>query len=152
MAITQVFERLYLGSADDAERLATSNSLGITAVINVGTEKNQAKREGVIYIHIPLLDAQPVQPAVLEQVLAAISQNIRNGKALIHCGAGMSRGPVMVAAYMHRIGYKHFTEALLELQQLRPIVDPARCIFESVKDQLRAGSMQRIRQNAKEEL
>jgi hypothetical protein len=46
--ITQVFERLFLGCADDAERLA--NSLGICAVVNVGTEKDQGKHEGILYI------------------------------------------------------------------------------------------------------
>jgi hypothetical protein len=35
MAMTRIFERLYLSSAYDANDLAVSNPLGIAAVVNV---------------------------------------------------------------------------------------------------------------------
>jgi len=38
MAMTKVFERLYVGDAGDADRLAVTNPFGITAVVNVSTE------------------------------------------------------------------------------------------------------------------
>lgn len=136
--MTRVFERLYLGSADDAEQLASANPLRITTVVNVGSRKTQAKRDGLLYIHIPLVDEKPVPPAVLKRVLSAIADNICKGKVLVHCVAGASRSPAMVAAYMHHIGYKSFDAAVYELQELRSAVDPSRIIRDSVRKLLSA--------------
>jgi hypothetical protein len=38
VAMTKVFERLYLGDADDADRLAVLNPFGITGVVNVSSD------------------------------------------------------------------------------------------------------------------
>jgi atypical dual specificity phosphatase len=138
MSVTRVFERLYLGSTDDVDQLAVSNPLGITTVVNVRREKNRTKRKGLVYVHIPLADAEFVPAGTLELVLTAIGQNIRKGRVLVHCAAGMSRSPAMVAMYMHYVGYKNLDAALRELKGLRSIVNPSRVILESIKDFLRA--------------
>jgi predicted protein tyrosine phosphatase len=65
--------------------------------------------------------------------MEAISHHIRTGKVLVHCGSGMSRSPVMVAIYMHLIGYKDFQEALGELKTLRPIVEPAEASIDGAE-------------------
>jgi hypothetical protein len=54
MAMTRVFERLYLGDAGDADGLVGTNPFGITSVLNVSTEENQMRREGIKYAHHPL--------------------------------------------------------------------------------------------------
>jgi len=54
MAMTKVFERLFLGDAHDADSLAVNNPFGITGVLNVSTETNQMRREGIKYAHHPL--------------------------------------------------------------------------------------------------
>jgi len=47
MAMTKVFERIFLGDAEDADRLAVTNPLDITGVLNVSTETNQERRDGI---------------------------------------------------------------------------------------------------------
>lgn len=131
--MTRVFERLYLGNARDAEGLAVSNPHCITAVVNVNIGTNRSKRGGVEYDHFPLEDSERVLSVRFEQVLTGISQLIRGEKVLVHCEAGSSRSPVVVAAYMHVVGYKDFDDALAELRELRPAVFPSNLVIESAK-------------------
>jgi len=59
--------------------------------------------------------------SAIRLILSATSKLIRSGKVLVHCGAGSSRSPVVVALYMHVVGYKNFDDALSELRNLRPL-------------------------------
>jgi hypothetical protein len=135
MAMTKVFERLYLGSADDADHLAVTNP-GITGVVNVSTEPNQQKREGIKYVHFPLDESEWILPRRFERIITAISTLVRGGTVLIHCGAGVSRSPVVVALYMNEVGYKNFDDALSELRSLRSVVAPSKLVIERAKSYL----------------
>jgi protein-tyrosine phosphatase len=128
--MTRVFERLYLGDARDAERLATSNPVGIDAVVNVNSGRNRSKATGIEYVHLAFDESERVPPAKFERALAAIAELIRRGKVLVHCECGSSRAPVVVALYMHVIGYKNFNDAVIELTELRPIVAPSPWLIE----------------------
>ena len=138
MAITRIFERLYLSSADDADDLAVSNPLGITAVVNVKTQPNRSKRDGIQYVHFPIDESERILPGTFGPVTAALTQLIRTGKVLVHCEAGSSRAPVVAALYLHVVGYKNFDEALAEIKALRPVVSPSKSIIASAKAYLEA--------------
>jgi protein-tyrosine phosphatase len=128
--VTRVFERLYLGDAGDAERLAVSNPLGITAIVNVNSGRNRSKRDRIEYVHLAFDESERASPAKFERALIAIAGLIRRGKVLVHCEIGSSRSPVVVALYMHVIGYKNFDDALAELHELRPVVAPSDWMLE----------------------
>jgi len=133
MAMTKVFERLYVGDALDADRLAVTNPLDITAVLNVSIEANQQRREGIKYVHLPLNETERILPHRFEKVTKAISQLVRAGNVLVHCAAGSSRSPVIVALYMHVVGYKNFDDSLSQLRGLRSVVAPSKLVIESAK-------------------
>lgn len=133
MAMTKVFERLYVGDADDADRLAITNPDGITAVLNVNTEVNQQWRDGITYVFFLLNEHERISPRRFEQLMVTISDLIRAGTLLVHCSAGSSRSPVIVAVYMHLIGFKNFDDALSQLRGLRPVVAPSKLIIEAAK-------------------
>jgi atypical dual specificity phosphatase len=133
VAMTKVFERLYLGDADDADRLAVLNPFGITGVVNVSSEANQQGREGTKCVHFPLDEYEWILPRRFDLIMTAISKLIRSRNVLVHCGAGVSRSPVVVALYLHIIGYKNFDDALFELRNLRPVVAPSKLILERAK-------------------
>jgi atypical dual specificity phosphatase len=65
--------------------------------------------------------------------MTAISKLVRTGNVLIHCGAGVSRSPVVVALYMNEVGYKNFDDALTELRSLRPVVAPSKLVIQRAK-------------------
>jgi protein-tyrosine phosphatase len=137
MPITRILERLYLGIASDADRLAVANPVGISAVVNISTEKSEHKRPGLIYLHYPVRDGASVEPAVFEEVVTAIARQVQRGKVLVHCSAGMSRSPVMVAAYLRYAGHECFECALQTIAELRPLIDPNPVLVLSAKRYLR---------------
>jgi len=137
MPITKILERLYLGSASDADRLAVANPAGISAVINVSTEKSEHKGPGLAYLHFPVRDGASIEPWIFEQVITAIAEQIRSGKVLVHCSAGMSRSPVMVAVYLRYAGHECFECALQTIAELRPLIDPNPLLVLSAKRYLR---------------
>ncbi len=135
--MTQVWERFYLGCSDDAERLPKSNPKRITTVVTLCEEAVVMRARHVNYLHIPIADARVIPVAKLDTILDAISENIRWGKVLLHCGAGMSRAPIMAASWMHVVGYKNVDAALEEIAGLRSIIDPSPVLLKSVREHLR---------------
>lgn len=135
--MTHVWERLYLGCLFDAEKLAKSNPQRITTVLTICDEAVVARSRRVNYLHLPIADSQPITVSLFDAVIDAIAENIRWGKVLVHCGAGMSRAPLMAASWMHVVGYKNIDAALDEIARLRPIIEPCPILLASVKEHLR---------------
>lgn len=133
MAMTKVFERLYVGDVDDADRLAVMNPDGVTAVVNVSTEVHRHWREGITYVYSCLDEPERLDPRRFERMMITISDLVRAGTVLVHCVEGSSRSPVIVAVYMHIVGYKNFDDALSELKSLRPVVAPSSMVLERAK-------------------
>jgi hypothetical protein len=134
--ITRVWERLCIGSMKDAERLASDNPMGITTVVSLCPEEVSCKARGIGYVRIPIADAQPILTERFEEIMATIAEHIRCGPVLLLCAAGMSRSPIMAAAWLHRCGYVNFEGALQEIARVRPIIDPSPVLLKSVKEAL----------------
>jgi protein-tyrosine phosphatase len=134
--MTRIWERLFVGSRQDAERLSRKNANQIATVISFCEQYVEHKAEDVRYIHLPVEDAEPVPMRQFEMVMKAIAEGIRTGNVLVHCAVGFSRSPTLTAAYMHRVGYKHIDAAMEEIRQVRPSVDPSQILMTSVKEQL----------------
>ena len=135
--MTQVWERLWLGSRRDAEDLAVANPHRITTVISLCEGCVTAKRRDVCYVHIPIEDAEPAPAGKFNAIMNAIARNIRRGTVLLHCGEGVSRAPSLTAAYMHRVGCSDIDSALAEIKRLRPFANPSKTLFDSVKEHLK---------------
>src|SRR5712664_3650502 len=104
VSITQIWERLFLGGLLDAERLAKANPFDISVVISLSETQPCNTHPDIAYIHLPIEEAQEISIDRIFVITNAISKNIRCGKILIHCGSGISRAPLLVAAYMHVVG------------------------------------------------
>jgi protein-tyrosine phosphatase len=135
--VTQVWERLFIGDLSDAERIAQSNPQHITTVVTLCEDAVTSRARRVNYLHFPVADSRAMPVARLDAILDAIGENIRWGRVLLHCGAGVSRAPIMTAAWMDACGYKNLEAALEELAGLRPIIDPSPTLLKSVKEHLR---------------
>jgi protein-tyrosine phosphatase len=135
--MTRVWERLWLGSLRDADELAEANLNRITTVISLCEACVTAKRRDVCYVHIPIEDAETVNVRKFDAIMNAIAQNIRRDTVLFHCSEGVSRAPSLTAAWMHYIGYRDVDAALAEIKLLRPMTNPSKTLFESVKEHLK---------------
>jgi protein-tyrosine phosphatase len=134
--MTQIWERLFIGGIADAEELAAGNPHGITTVVSLSEIPVEHKRRGTSYLHLPIEDAEPVPVRQFDRILDAISENVRWGIVLLHCGVGVSRAPSLAAAYMDAVGYKGIDAAIKEIRQLRPFIHPSSTLFNSLKEHL----------------
>jgi protein-tyrosine phosphatase len=135
MSATQVWERLFIGSLEDAESLAGSNPLDITTVVTLCRETVRKPAPGVNHLHLPLRDARPVRVATLDAIVDALWENIRWGAVLLVSQSGTSRAPMIAAAWMHVVGCKRIDAALVEIGKLRTI-EPNPILLRSVKESL----------------
>ena len=134
--MTEIWERLYLGSLKDAVQLARSNPRRIATVISLCREKAVPRAPKIIYIQIPIADAAPISAQKLEDIMYAIAIGVRRGSVLVHCREGINRSPILIAAWMDRCGYAEIDRALLEIAKLRDLA-PSRTLLTSVRDLLR---------------
>lgn len=131
--MTKIWERLFLGDLKDAQRLARSNPQRINAVISLCREQAVNRAAGITYIHIPIPDSRPITPQKFEDIMFAIAIFVRRGNLLVHCLAGKSRSPILVAAWLHRCGYAGIDKALAQIAELRDIA-PSQVLLKSAKD------------------
>lgn len=68
--ITRIWQRLSVGSLQDAGHLASANPLGITTVLSLCPEEPLTKQESIKYVHIPIADSRPIAPRQFEQPTA----------------------------------------------------------------------------------
>ncbi len=96
------------------------NLHGLTHVVSLSEKMHQSRPIPQLLTSTYLLKMRrAIPPARFNAILDAISNNIRRGKVLVHCGSGISRAPIMVAAYLHYVGYKEFDAALQDIALLR---------------------------------
>jgi hypothetical protein len=134
--MTRIWERLFLGSIADSEKLVDSNQQGITAVITLCESSVRLKRDDVVYIHVPIDEARPVPVGRFDTVIDAIAENIRWGTVLLDCNDDGSGAPSFAAAWMAAVGYKNLDAALAEIRQLQPFINPSKTLLNSIKRHL----------------
>ena len=135
--MTRIWERLFVGTLDDANQLAETNLHRITTVISLCDATPLNSANGVNYLHFPISDTRPIAGGAFDRIMDAVAENIRWGTVLLHCMGGQVRGPLIAASYMDIVGYKNIDEALLEIMALRPITSVSPVLLRSVKKHLR---------------
>ena len=135
--MTQVWERLYIGSLADAEELGDDNPCGIDTVISLSEFPVKHKRRGVNYLHLPIEDDEPLPVRQFDRILDALSENVRWGTVLLHCSLGVSRAPSLAAAYMDAVGCMSIDAALKEIRRVREFISPSDVLVKSLKEYLR---------------
>ncbi|MCU0519137.1 MAG: dual specificity protein phosphatase family protein [Anaerolineae bacterium] len=125
-ATSEVAPRLFVGGQQRPKGLAAMRALGITAVVNMREESDDAARGVALddYLWLPTTDDAAPALDDLERGSTFIAQHIDAGRGVyIHCGAGVGRAPTMAAAYLVQEGAT--PEAAWEtLQRGRPFIRP----------------------------
>jgi hypothetical protein len=132
--LTKVLDRLYLGGFKDAEDLRSGNPLNITHICNCTTEPLSLPSRCVAnIIQMDQLDGHEWHVQKLYSAVDWIRRALLGGgTVLVHCHAGISRSPVLVAAYLYTCGFD-FDRALDRIKTQRPIVQPAPAVMISAK-------------------
>lgn len=133
-----VLPSLYLGprAIASSEQFLTSNS--ITHVLSVGSSAS-AKVNGVIYHRLSLEDSisssiSKTIDAACQIIDAALASKKGTGKILVHCSAGISRSPTVVAAYLMRRQGMTLEDALGHIVLIRPQISPNAGFIRQLKE------------------
>ncbi|SPE19123.1 putative Protein-serine/threonine phosphatase [Candidatus Sulfotelmatomonas gaucii] len=135
-SVTAVSTRLFLGSAADAERLANDNPYQIRTVITLCEGRVKRRAAAIRYLHFPVRDAEPIPIALLHAILEAIDQAIAEGAVLVHCHAGISKAPALMAAFLDQTGSVRFEDAIRILRKLRPEITPCPHLIPSITSEI----------------
>ena len=125
-----------MGGLRNAKSLHTANPNQIATVITLCQQPVFRRAASIRYLHYPIRDARPVRIAWLNAILTSIEEGMARGSVLVHCGAGLSRAPMVVAAFLDRMGLFSFDAALRYIEQLRPAIAPSAVLAESISREL----------------
>ncbi|OQV13512.1 putative MAP kinase phosphatase with leucine-rich repeats protein 2 [Hypsibius exemplaris] len=133
-AASLILPNLYLGPASSAESSHFLTDEGVTHVLSVGKNAPQTF-PNIKYLKLPLLDndSASLLPAI-ESTIASIDGICNTGTILIHCSAGISRSPSVVAGYLMRSKRITLHEALGMIVRVRPQVSPNPNFLSQLKD------------------
>ena len=124
--ISRVQPNLYVGGQHRRRGLAQMRTLGITAVVNMREESDDAQRGLQLdhYLWLATTDDTSPTPEDLERGVAFIRHHIAEGHGVyIHCAAGVGRAPLMAAAYLVSTGISA-EQAWNAIRQTRPFIRP----------------------------
>jgi len=101
----QVIHNLWIGDCSHATDIELLKEIGITMVMNVGYSLNPDRTkysdEGIRYFKVGLKDEPSNSKQLIRLAVKALKSFITHGeRTLIHCAAGMSRSPFIVALYL----------------------------------------------------
>ncbi len=86
--ITRIWQRLSVGSLDDARRLASANPSGIATVVSLCPEEVVPRGKGIEYVHLPVADSIPICSKQFDKIMAAIARSVRRGAYCFTASAG----------------------------------------------------------------
>jgi len=101
--ISKINDYLFVGSLQGAKDLTILKKYGITDIINISSIRDTNFYKGEFkYNTIDIKDSQEEDIKRFFPTLVQYIENIRNeqGKVLIHCYAGISRGPTVAMSYL----------------------------------------------------
>ena len=124
--ISRVQPNLYVGGQHRRQGLAPMRDLGITAIVNMREESDDAQRGLALDHYLWLSTTDDAAPAIedLERGVDFISHHVAEGRGVyVHCAAGVGRAPMIAAAYLVRTGMSA-AQAWDTIRRARPFIRP----------------------------
>ena len=124
--ISEVIPGLYVGGQQTKRGLHQMRALGITAVVNMREESDDAARGVALdhYLWLPITDDAAPELEDLERGSHFIEAQLFAGRGVyVHCAAGVGRAPTQAAAYLVYMG-KTPDDAWSIVRDGRPFIRP----------------------------
>ena len=147
MDMTWITDRIAVGGGIwNAEKMARVAQTGVTHIVDMQIEFDDtelAEPYGIAVLWNAVDDDFQPKPAEIFQrgvefALKALNSE-GGGKVFIHCAAGVHRAPMMALALLRVLGYS-LDEAMMLIEERRPVVDFADVYVRSVENFVRAYS------------
>ena len=123
----RILDRLWLGNKDDIELGGdTLAILGFVAVLDLREQAHADKVKivgGVEVAEFRFSDGTAPDSESAEAALAFVAKEIRSGRVLVACQAGMSRSVSAVVAYLVSVGHSP-ADAFALLKSVHPRASP----------------------------
>jgi protein tyrosine phosphatase (PTP) superfamily phosphohydrolase (DUF442 family) len=124
--VSQITPGLHVGGQYRRQGWPTLESRGITAVVNLRAEFDDAEAgiapEG--YLYLPTEDDRAPTMEALRRGVSFIAEEVEEGGAVyVHCGSGIGRAATMAAAYLIDSGL-NADEAWAWIRKARPFIRP----------------------------
>jgi len=124
---SEILPYLFIGNQRDAASRERLTELGVTHILNVTAHLPlHFENDGITYLRLPASDSgsQNLKQYFSEAISFIENAKASKGKVLVHCQAGVSRSPTIVAAYLIARSSKTLCETFSFLKDRRPIVAP----------------------------
>lgn len=130
--MNRVLDRLWIGSSADLEPRVPLKSLGFSAVVDLRDGSTVTPRtDDLALCRLVNRDGDAWTSADVEATFRFIDAQIRHGKVLVACAAGMSRSACIVIGYLVKSGWS-LPEAYQHVRDARPRIAPVTSMLESV--------------------
>ncbi len=133
--VSQITPQLHVGGQYRRHGWSRLEARGITAVVNMRVEFDDAKA-GIApsrYLHLRVEDDQAPTFEQLETGADFIAEELaRQGAVYIHCGSGIGRAATMAAAYLITTGLAE-QDAWAKIRAARPFIRPTTPQFEQIR-------------------
>ena len=129
---------IFLGPCSAASSKAFLSTNLITHVLSVGASPAD-RVEGVEYDRISISDSPSssitkVCDSACDIIDKALRSKNNTGRIFIHCSAGISRSPMVVAAYLMKRRNMSLKAALKQIIQTRPQISPNPGFLQQLKE------------------
>ncbi len=138
--ICQITDKIFLGSAMDAQEEHQLREHEITAILNVSRVEDNGLQDykqypGIEYKWIQLYDGPGNTKEKFLSAVDALRDFVKaEHKTLVHCRMGISRSAAIIACYLHRDGIYSLNQAIDSIGQKRPIISINRAHINMIKE------------------
>uniref|UniRef100_A0A8D1D8T6 Dual specificity protein phosphatase 18 n=1 Tax=Sus scrofa TaxID=9823 RepID=A0A8D1D8T6_PIG len=122
--LSQITSSLYISNGVAANNKLMLSSNHITTVINVSVEVANTVYEDIHYMQVPVADTPTSRLCDFFDPIAdhIHSVELKQGRTLLHCAAGVSRSAALCLAYLMKYHAMSLLDAHMWTKSCRPII------------------------------
>ncbi|XP_004379003.1 dual specificity protein phosphatase 18 [Trichechus manatus latirostris] len=132
--LSQVTSSLYISSGAAANNKLMLSTHQITTVINVSMGVVNTRYKDIQYMHVPVADSPISRLCDFFDPIAdhIHSVEMKQGRTLLHCTAGVSRSATLCLAYLMKYHAMSLLDAHTWTKSCRPIIRPNSGFWEQL--------------------